>query len=43
MESDLAHAMLGIPATKSFDIGSGFGGCDVPRSMNNDPFMHACP
>jgi len=27
LEAMLAHAMLSIPATKAFEIGSGFGGC----------------
>jgi chorismate synthase len=37
----LAHAMLSIPATKGFEIGSGFGGCEVPGSVHNDPFILA--
>ncbi|KAI0014940.1 chorismate synthase [Xylariomycetidae sp. FL0641] len=41
MEADLAHAMLSIPATKGFEIGSGFGGCEVPGSIHNDPFIKA--
>lgn len=41
MEAMLAHAMLSIPATKGFEIGSGFGGCEVPGSMHNDPFIVA--
>ncbi|KAI9680524.1 MAG: bifunctional chorismate synthase/riboflavin reductase [NAD(P)H] aro2 [Caeruleum heppii] len=39
MEAMLAHAMLSIPATKGFEIGSGFGGCEVPGSTHNDPFV----
>ncbi|KAI9852860.1 MAG: bifunctional chorismate synthase/riboflavin reductase [NAD(P)H] aro2 [Thelocarpon superellum] len=39
MEAMLAHAMLSIPATKGFEIGSGFGGCEVPGSLHNDPFV----
>jgi chorismate synthase len=31
--------MLSIPATKGFEIGSGFGGCEVPGSVHNDPFV----
>lgn len=38
LEAKLAHAMLSIPATKGFEIGSGFGGCEVPGSIHNDPF-----
>jgi chorismate synthase len=41
MEAMLAHAMLSIPATKGFEIGSGFGGCEVPGSIHNDPFILA--
>lgn len=43
MEATLAHAMLSIPATKGFEIGSGFGGCEVPGSTHNDPFIKAPP
>lgn len=39
LEAKLAHAMLSIPATKGFEIGSGFGGCQVPGSVHNDPFV----
>ncbi|KAL8243809.1 hypothetical protein R6Q59_010067 [Mikania micrantha] len=39
LEATLAHAMLSIPATKGFEIGSGFGGCEVPGSIHNDPFV----
>jgi chorismate synthase len=41
LEAKLAHAMLSIPATKGFEIGSGFGGCEVPGSIHNDPFIAA--
>jgi chorismate synthase len=41
LEATLAHAMLSIPATKGFEIGSGFGGCEVPGSIHNDPFVKA--
>lgn len=41
MEAMLAHAMLSIPATKGFEIGSGFGGCEVPGSRHNDAFVLA--
>ncbi|KAH6848165.1 chorismate synthase [Chaetomium sp. MPI-CAGE-AT-0009] len=41
LEAKLAHAMLSIPATKGFEIGSGFGGCEVPGSTHNDPFISA--
>ena len=41
LEAMLAHAMLSIPATKGFEIGSGFGGCEVPGSIHNDAFVQA--
>ncbi|WYZ37104.1 hypothetical protein EsH8_II_000610 [Colletotrichum jinshuiense] len=41
LEAQLAHAMLSIPATKGFDIGSGFGGCEIPGSQHNDAFIKA--
>ncbi|ORY08949.1 chorismate synthase-like protein [Clohesyomyces aquaticus] len=41
LEATLAHAMLSIPATKAFEIGSGFGGCQIPGSIHNDPFIKA--
>lgn len=41
LEAKLAHAMLSIPATKGFEIGSGFGGCRIPGSIHNDPFIKA--
>ncbi|KAI9780849.1 MAG: bifunctional chorismate synthase/riboflavin reductase [NAD(P)H] aro2 [Geoglossum umbratile] len=43
LEAMLAHAMLSIPATKGFEIGSGFGGCEIPGSVHNDPFVLAPP
>lgn len=41
LEALFAHAMLSIPATKGFEIGSGFGGCRIPGSVHNDPFIKA--
>lgn len=38
LEAMLAHAMLSIPASKGFEIGSGFQGVSVPGSKHNDPF-----
>ncbi|KXN89815.1 Chorismate synthase [Leucoagaricus sp. SymC.cos] len=38
-EAKLGHAMLSIPATKAFEIGSGFKGTEVPGSKHNDPFV----
>lgn len=41
LEAKLAHAMLSIPATKGFEIGSGFRGTEIPGSKHNDAFTHA--
>lgn len=41
LEAKLGHAMLSIPATKGFEIGSGFGGAQVPGSVHNDAFIKA--
>lgn len=38
LESKLAHAMLSIPATKGFEIGSGFKGTEMTGSNHNDLF-----
>jgi chorismate synthase len=38
LEADLAKAMLSIPATKGFEIGSGFGATRMRGSEHNDPF-----
>lgn len=39
LEAKLAHAMLSIPATKAFEVGSGLSGCEIPGSKHNDPFV----
>ena len=39
MEAKLAQAMLSIPATKGFEIGSGFAGTRLRGSEHNDPFV----
>ena len=39
LEACLAGAMLSIPATKGFEIGSGFNGCKIPGSIHNDAFI----
>ncbi|MFW5810420.1 MAG: chorismate synthase [Thermodesulfobacteriota bacterium] len=39
MEAKLAQAMLSIPATKGFEIGSGFAGTRMHGSQHNDPFV----
>ncbi len=38
LEADLAKAMLSIPATKGFEIGSGFAGTQMKGSEHNDVF-----
>ncbi len=38
LEADLAKAMLSIPATKGFEIGSGFSGTLLKGSEHNDPY-----
>ena len=38
-EAMLAHAMLSIPATKGFEIGSGFSGARMRGSRHNDRFV----
>jgi len=38
LEADLAKAMLSLPATKGFEIGSGFGATRMRGSEHNDPF-----
>jgi len=38
-EALLAQAMLSIPATKGFEIGSGFAGARMRGSAHNDPFV----
>jgi chorismate synthase len=39
LEADLAKAMLSIPATKGFEIGSGFAGTLLTGSEHNDAFV----
>ena len=38
LEADLAKAMLSLPATKGFEVGSGFSGTLLKGSEHNDPF-----
>jgi chorismate synthase len=38
LEADLAKAMLSIPATKGFEIGSGFEGTLLTGREHNDPY-----
>lgn len=39
LEAKLAQAMLAIPATKGFEVGSGFAGASQQGSVHNDPFV----
>eukprot|EP00299_Pterocystis_sp_00344_P010328 c4587_g1_i1.p1 GENE.c4587_g1_i1~~c4587_g1_i1.p1 ORF type:complete len:432 (-),score=97.75 c4587_g1_i1:16-1311(-) len=39
LEAMLAHAMLSIPATKGFEVGSGFSGTRQRGSQHNDAFI----
>ncbi len=39
LEAMLAQAMLSLPATKGFEIGSGFAGTELRGSRHNDPFV----
>ncbi len=38
LEADLAKGMLSLPATKGFEIGSGFAGSALTGTEHNDPF-----
>lgn len=39
LDAKLAQAMLSLPATKGFEIGSGFAGTQLRGSQHNDPFV----
>ncbi len=39
LEAMLAHAMLSIPSTKGFEVGSGFAGTRMTGSQHNDAFV----
>jgi chorismate synthase len=39
LEADLAKAMMSLPATKGFEIGSGFAGARLRGSEHNDAFV----
>ncbi len=41
LEADLAKAMLSLPATKGFEVGSGFAGTLLTGSRHNDSFYVA--
>lgn len=38
LEASLARAMMSLPATKGFEIGSGFGGTQLTGAEHNDPY-----
>jgi len=39
LDADLAKALLSLPASKGFEIGSGFGGTTMTGLEHNDPFV----
>ncbi len=39
LEAKLAQAMMSLPASKGFEIGSGFQSASMLGSVNNDPFI----
>ncbi len=39
LKATLAHAMMSIPATMGFEVGSGFGSLDMLGSEHNDQFI----
>jgi len=39
LEADLAAALMSLPASKGFEIGSGFAGTALTGSQHNDPFV----
>ncbi|NWK56732.1 chorismate synthase [Verrucomicrobiaceae bacterium N1E253] len=39
LDATLAQAMLSLPATKGFEIGSGFAGTQLTGAEHNDPFF----
>jgi chorismate synthase len=41
LEAELAKAMMSLPATKGFEIGSGFGGTQLTGLEHNDEFFMA--
>jgi len=38
LEADLAHALMSLPASKAFEVGSGFDGTHMTGIEHNDPF-----
>ena len=39
LEADLAKGLMSLPASKGFEVGSGFRGLDLTGSEHNDPFV----
>jgi chorismate synthase len=39
LEADLAHGLMSLPASKGFEIGSGFGGTRMTGIEHNDPMV----
>ncbi len=39
LEADLAHGLMSLPASKGFEIGSGFAGARMTGIEHNDPFV----
>jgi chorismate synthase len=39
LEADLAAALMSLPASKGFEVGSGFGGTRMTGIEHNDPFV----
>jgi len=39
LEADLAHGLMSLPASKGFEIGSGFAGTFMTGIEHNDPFV----
>ena len=39
LEADLAKALMSLPASKGFEIGSGFGSAAMTGRTHNDPFV----
>lgn len=39
LEADLAKAVMSLPATKGFEVGSGFGAAAMTCRTHNDPFV----
>jgi len=39
LEADLARGLMSLPASKGFEVGSGFAGTRMTGSTHNDPFV----